>query len=128
MDVLRANARKSKSHWLKNKKMHCCSLVAQQSQDLALLQLWCRLVATAVQVPSLAGELPRAVGAAKKRKKEKGRKKMRSLSLLKVSTKAEEGFSIGQFKSSRYHQGPGFFSSSSSEIPSVGFILRLVIK
>ena len=47
---------------------HRCGL------ELALLWLWCRLVATAL-IRSLAWEPPYAVGAALKRKKKKKKKK-----------------------------------------------------
>ena len=51
--------------------------LTQWVKDLALLWLWCRPAAVALIRP-LAWELPYAIGAALKRKKEKKKKKVKS--------------------------------------------------
>ena len=59
-----------------------CGVGCRCSSDLALLWLWCRLVATALIQP-LAQELPYAVGAALKKKKKNG-EAMRSCCIAQV--------------------------------------------
>ena len=77
----------------------CCCVGCRCSSDLALLWLWCRLVATALIQP-LTWELPYATSAALKKDKKRKRKK----SLDEVITRKEKNMSETQIYIKEKHQ------------------------